>query len=75
MASKRRQRRNSCGGKRRYEDKADAINEATRMRRIHPGESYDGYQCPHCGFWHVGHRPKWVSKQINKRKAQRLKEA
>lgn len=67
MASNRRQRRVQCGQKRKF-DKDGAFSEATRLRRLWPGQSLDGYLCDHCGQYHVGHRPKKVQKMIDSRR-------
>ena len=55
MASKRRQRRRVCEGKRRHETEAAAWAEVNRNPRSN--HEHSPYPCPHCGGWHVGHRP------------------
>lgn len=74
MASKRRIKRRQCNGKKAY-SKDDAIAAATRMRRQHPGQSFDGYACSTCGAWHVGHRPYKVQQQIAANRENRRKNA
>lgn len=74
MASKRAQKRAACLGKVKHE-KAGAVREATRLRRLRLGEAYDAYQCPVCGAWHVGHRTKKVRAQIATRRMTRRKAA
>lgn len=49
--------RTQCDGKRPYRDKATAKTVAKRSerslrQRLHP------YRCPHCGYWHLGHKPR-----------------
>ena len=61
MASKRALKRKQCQGKKKYE-KTEAIRTATVMRHKYPGQSFDGYPCPNCGSWHVGHRT-WKNQQ------------
>jgi hypothetical protein len=59
MASKRRKRRKSCSGKRRYESSADA--RTAMIQVIHAGRSRGGflhvYRCRFCGGYHFGHAP------------------
>lgn len=44
-----------CDGKVAYVDKATAKRAARkteyRLGRMRP------YRCPHCGAWHIGHKP------------------
>lgn len=74
MASKRRVRRSQCQGK-RPRTKDGAIAEATRRRRKYPGQTFDAYQCPTCGSWHVGHRPWRIQQSINSRRQQQRRSA
>jgi predicted RNA-binding Zn-ribbon protein involved in translation (DUF1610 family) len=32
------------------------------VEQIKPGENFDVYPCPFCGFWHVGHSDKIKAK-------------
>lgn len=59
-----------CAGKMKHE-KAGAVREATRLRRVYLGESFDAYMCANCGCWHVGHRVKKVRAQIATRRQNR----
>lgn len=43
-----------CGDKRRF-DSETADKVRVDMETQHQ-EEYDAYLCPHCGYWHVGHR-------------------
>ncbi len=55
MASKRRQRRRVCEAKCRHETEAAAWAEVHCNPRSNA--EAEPYPCPHCGGWHVGHRP------------------
>lgn len=58
MASKRRLRRRECEGKARHTERGHAM---IALRRLHQMHGHQGqlhvYRCPHCGGFHVGHRP------------------
>jgi hypothetical protein len=54
MASKRRRRRNECGGKRRFATQAEAVALLIVLRRK-DGERMHSYKCPFCHCWHIGH--------------------
>ena len=50
-------------GKRKYYDRETAADAAQRSRE-RTGENIHAYQCPHCDWWHQGHRtrlenPRW----------------
>lgn len=56
MASKRRLRRNACGGKARHRDAEGgkvAIGILNRTRG-YQGQM-DVYKCQWCGWYHIGH--------------------
>ncbi len=55
MSSKRRIRRRSCGRKVRHADEVTAWRHIRALIR-HKGErGLQGYRCPFCNGWHVGH--------------------
>lgn len=59
MASKRRIRRNSCTGKRRYESAAQARAAISGLLRRKGYQDYlQAYPCRFCGGYHFGHPPK-----------------
>ena len=65
MASKRRIRRNKCGGKRRHETKEAALSDVFSMRRHGVGgetvsHRLQVYRCSFCSGFHVGHGGKRV---------------
>lgn len=58
MSSKRRLRRKSCDGKKRYETAAIAFGYLRRMKRnyiTHP-ETLQTYHCSFCKGFHLGNR-------------------
>jgi hypothetical protein len=58
MGSKRRLRRKECEGKRRYATAGEASAAVNAARGSAAGGQYlEAYQCPHCGGWHIGHKP------------------
>jgi hypothetical protein len=44
-----------CDGKLPYTRKAD-VKRAIKLIERHSGRMFP-YRCPHCGYWHMGHRP------------------
>ena len=56
MASKRRIRRKTCGGKKRYFGAGAAWHAARSARVKSNGDDIHHYCCPNCGGWHIGHR-------------------
>lgn len=60
MASKRRLRRKSCEGKKKFDNQTDAIKTVMRMKS--DGESVHAYKCNFCNGWHVGHYHKRTHK-------------
>lgn len=59
MASKRRIRRNSCTGKRRYESASQARAAISGLFRRKGYQGYlQAYPCRFCGGYHFGHPPK-----------------
>jgi hypothetical protein len=56
MASKRKERRDSCQGKRRYETRQEAL-DATRHIRCSAARPMRVYPCRWCRGYHVGHMP------------------
>ena len=56
MASKRNQRRKACKDKVRHETREAA---GSALRKIPPKHRHKMhvYPCPHCGGFHIGHRP------------------
>lgn len=62
MASKRRIRRLTCKGKRKYKSRSMAI----AVTKTHPGQH--SYKCPYCHFWHNGHMPGAVRAAILRRR-------
>jgi len=52
MSSKRRLRKNSCTGKKRFncQDAMDNSKAASMFART----KYMAYKCKFCGWWHVG---------------------
>jgi len=55
MSSRRRARR-ECRRKVGYETRDDARVAAWKCRVLYGSRLYP-YRCPHCGRWHLGHRP------------------
>jgi hypothetical protein len=47
-----------CTGKRRHGSKAAAYGQLDRLRRERAAVRLVIYACPHCGGFHVGHRPR-----------------
>lgn len=45
-----------CHGKYRFDSKKRAKVEAKRREQIGQGRM-NPYRCPHCGFFHLGHKP------------------
>ena len=66
MSSKRYQRRRSCDNKKRYGTRADA-RSAVRALAIQGQRWVMEWRCGHCGFWHVGHAPRWIRERIRER--------
>lgn len=67
MASKRRQRRNSCEGKHRHESEDSAYAHLHGLHangRARPGMHV--YKCPFGRHWHVGRRPNRFRKSRRK---------
>lgn len=61
-----------CGRKRRYKTRAKAGAAIVRINQ--QGGAKDGispriYQCPHCGFLHIGHAPGSAAKIQDKWKS------
>jgi hypothetical protein len=46
-----------CFGKRAYRDKAKAKLVIRRGRYFVDRGKVRVYRCPHCGLWHIGHKP------------------
>lgn len=42
-----------CRGKVRFTDRAEA---KAHMRRFPRKNTMQAYRCPHCGWWHIGHK-------------------
>ncbi|PKN07902.1 MAG: hypothetical protein CVU73_10915 [Deltaproteobacteria bacterium HGW-Deltaproteobacteria-8] len=57
MASKRRQRRKACDGKKRYPTHDEALHDAMYLQR-RDGFHMRAYRCQFCGAHHVGHMPR-----------------
>lgn len=57
MSSKRRQRRNSCSGKRRFSsaEEAEGIRRYLQFKEHYP---MGVYRCPFCGGYHRAMRQK-----------------
>lgn len=53
--SSKRLRAKQCLGKRCYTDEADAWKSAY-VATERAGEKIQGYLCPWCGRWHIGHK-------------------
>lgn len=47
-----------CARKVRYITKARAKAHLRWGQASHGGPAMNAFRCPHCGWWHVGHRPK-----------------
>jgi len=62
MASKRRQRRRSCGAKVRY-TRGDAMFAAREI-----GRGLHAYRCDFGDHWHIGHPPSKVRQAIAARR-------
>jgi predicted RNA-binding Zn-ribbon protein involved in translation (DUF1610 family) len=56
MAGPMRSRVVQCDGKRPYASKAEAKTAARRLEHL-LGRMVS-YRCPHCGRFHIGHRPR-----------------
>jgi hypothetical protein len=54
MASKRRQRRNGCTGKKRYPDLESALR-ACREHKRKFSVNMKAYRCQFCSGWHIAH--------------------
>ena len=54
MASKRRKRRKSCTGKKRYPSRKEAMDSRDRVFKEYRIR-LDAYKCDFCGGWHIGH--------------------
>lgn len=60
MASRRRKRRDECAGKVRHAERGHAfaaMRKTVSKMIIGRHDAMSVYRCPHCGGWHVGHRP------------------
>lgn len=57
MASKRRQRRKQCDGKRRYKDQGEAMAGLRWVCKNFPNQvgQLRSYRCKFCNGWHLGH--------------------
>jgi len=57
VASKRKQRRKACDGKKRYDTHEEALSDAIYLQRR---DRYPmrAYPCQFCGGHHVGHMPR-----------------
>ena len=55
MSSKRAIRRKQCQGKKQHCNEAHASREAWKKRK-RTGDDIWEYKCPHCSWWHIGHR-------------------
>jgi len=64
MASKRRQRRNQCGNKRRYATFEEARANMLRMNRQTKEYGMTPYRCSFCGQYHYGHTPARIKQAI-----------
>lgn len=63
MASRRRQRRRACEGKRRHAGRQEAERALRRMKPRAQGV-LNVYRCRNCGGWHVGHAPGFVQRAL-----------
>lgn len=66
MASKRRVRRNMCGGKVQFVSQATAAIASKQMRSR--GERMAYYRCKWCGFYHIGHPDKRARQSLRARR-------
>jgi hypothetical protein len=58
MASKRRQRRKQCEGKRRYGTQTEALTAQCNLNRKRGwSEKLSPYRCRFCHGFHFGHTP------------------
>lgn len=56
-----------CKGKAQCESRSAAARALSRAAKFIKKKSQDAgksrslslYKCPHCGWWHIGHRPKY----------------
>ena len=64
MSSKRAIRRRACEGKLRYASAAEA--EAARKRARRRRALVEGYRCPFCSGYHVGHRGRAATRPDSK---------
>jgi hypothetical protein len=68
MASKRAQRRKSCGRKVRYGTEAAAL---AGLRALTRAKGFQGrmltYRCGFCGGYHFGHPPAHIKKALGAR--------
>lgn len=55
MASRRAKRRKQCAMKKQYCNYEHAEHEACK-RRHRTGDDIRPYECPNCGWHHIGHR-------------------
>ena len=60
MASKRQLRRKQCGDKVRHAKLEFALIAARKAgvgKVFAANDTFSAYACPHCGGFHIGHRP------------------
>ena len=58
MASKRGRRRKECTGKVGHDSRDSAMRARRTLTRGKVGEyPMNVYKCPHCGQYHIGHKP------------------
>lgn len=71
MASRRRLRKKSCDGKKKFTDQESAGRAAAYRTRLH-GRWITPYRCKFCGGYHIGHPPRSVRQSLKaKRENQR----
>jgi hypothetical protein len=49
--------RRQCRGKRAYDTKATAKKVLRDSQGLRGRGRLRPYACPHCGLWHIGHKP------------------
>lgn len=62
MSRKRAERRRMCGKKQRHRESSDAERHAAQLW-YKDGERMNVYRCRWCGYYHVGHRSRYVKKR------------
>lgn len=55
-----RNREKQCEGKKRHDSHAAAgrfLHWLRKRKKVEEAKLMHPYKCPHCGYWHLGHKP------------------